>query len=185
VPGRVNGFSLAYTAAGAVVLWSGIQGWSISATFKALLSGTTPASSTEQINTTAVEQSEAASSTGGSSGGTVLQGGAAGGTAKANQAIAKLLAAPYGWSTGTQWDDLVSLWTRESGWNNKADNPTSGAYGIPQSLPATKMPKSARPPSEGGSSNATAQISWGLAYIKDTYGSPSAAWAHEESAGWY
>jgi hypothetical protein len=112
-----------------------------------------------------------------------------------NQGIGKLLAASYGWSTGTEWDDLVSLWDRESGWDNTIWNGgshaatlpagSSGAYGIAQSLPYTKYPKAGWPPGYGGSADPHAQISWGLAYIKSTYGSPSAAWAHETSAGWY
>jgi len=112
-----------------------------------------------------------------------------------NQATGKLLAASYGWSTGTQWDDLVSLWDRESGWDNTVWNggshaatqpaSSSGAYGIAQSLPYSKYPKAGWPPGYGGSADPTSQISWGLSYIKATYGSPSAAWAHETSAGWY
>lgn len=98
-----------------------------------------------------------------------------------NQAIGKQLAAAYGWDTGPEWDALVALWNRESGWRADAKNPTSGAYGIPQSLPASKM-------ASAGSdylTNPATQIKWGLGYIKSTYGSPSNAWAHEQSAGWY
>src|SRR5262249_31224971 len=98
--------------------------------------------------------------------------------AAANQATAKLLAAPFGWSSGTQWDDLVKLWDQESGWNDKAVNPSSGATGIPQLLPAAH----AVPP---GWSSPAVQIGWGLTYIAGTYGSPAAAWAHEQSYGWY
>lgn len=179
MPGRVNGFSLAYTSVGAVILWSGIKGWSISATFKNLLSGTTPTSSTEPIDTTSVVLTADTSSSSG--GGSTAAGdtGAATGTAQANQAIAKLLAAPYGWSTGTQWTDLVSLWNQESGWNNKAQNPTSTAYGIAQFLDTTWGPYGAK------TSSATLQIKYGLAYIKDRYGSPEGAWAHERANDWY
>ncbi len=186
MPGKINGFSLAYTVAGGIVLWSGIKGWSISQTFKNLLSGTTPTANTEQITDTAfggpADTTSPAGSTASAPAGNT---GADTATAAANQAIAKLLAAPYGWSTGTEWTDLVSLWNQESGWSNTAENPTSDAYGIPQALPYTKMPKAAWPPSAGGSANATSQISWGLSYIKSTYGSPSAAWAHETADDWY
>ena len=115
--------------------------------------------------------------------------------AASNQNIGKMLAASYGWSAGAEWDDLVSLWDRESGWDNTiwnggshaATQPagSSGAYGIAQSLPYTKYPKAGWPPGYGGSADPTSQISWGLAYIKSTYGTPGAAWAHETSAGWY
>jgi resuscitation-promoting factor RpfB len=106
---------------------------------------------------------------------------AIGGSITKNQAIAKILAAGYGWSTGQEWADLVSLWERESGWNNHAKNPSSGAYGIPQSLPASKMGTLANPPV----SSASAQIAWGLKDIKQTYGDPVGAWAHEQQFGWY
>jgi hypothetical protein len=112
-----------------------------------------------------------------------------------NQNIGKMLAASYGWSTGAEWDALVQLWDRESGWDNTVWNggshaatqpaSSSGAYGIAQSLPYSKYPKAGWPPGYGGTADPTSQISWGLAYIKSTYGSPSAAWAHETSAGWY
>lgn len=107
------------------------------------------------------------------------------GSAASNQHIGKLLAAGYGWDTGANWNDLVKLWNQESGWNNHAENPSSHAYGIPQALPYTKMPKSAWPERAGGQSDPRSQISWGLAYIRSRYGSPSAAWAHEVSNNWY
>jgi resuscitation-promoting factor RpfB len=175
MPGRINGFSLAYTGVGAVVMWSGIKGWSLTSTFRSLLSGKAPTTTTEPIT-------GSSSSTGSSTPAAAGDTGASNAGAAANQAIAKLLAAPYGWSTGTQWDDLVSLWNRESGWSNTADNLSSGAYGIAQALPPTKYPAAGQ---ASGGSSASAQISWGLQYIQETYGSPEAAWAHEESAGWY
>jgi hypothetical protein len=87
--------------------------------------------------------------------------------------------AQYGW-TG-QFSCLSELWERESGWNASAENPSSGAYGIPQALPASKM-ASAGP---DWRTDAATQIRWGLSYIQDRYGSPCGAWSHEESAGWY
>ncbi len=85
----------------------------------------------------------------------------------------------YGWSG--QFSCLDALWGRESGWNVDAENPSSGAYGIPQALPASKM-ASAGP---DWRSDAATQISWGLGYIRAQYGSPCAAWDHEEAVGWY
>jgi hypothetical protein len=112
-----------------------------------------------------------------------------------NQNIGKMLAAAYGWSDGDEWDDLVDLWDRESGWNNQVWNggstaatqpaDSSGAYGIPQALPYTKMPQAGWPPGYGGTADPTSQITWGLSYIKSTYGTPSAAWQHETTYGWY
>jgi len=108
------------------------------------------------------------------------------GNAAANQNMAKILCAGYGWApqqNGTEWAALVDLWNMESGWNQYAQNAGSGAYGIPQALPASKM-------ASAGSdyrTNPKTQIMWGLAYIKSRYGSPAAAWAHEMSTSphWY
>jgi hypothetical protein len=86
----------------------------------------------------------------------------------------------YGWSSD-QFSCLVPLWNQESGWNVEATNPTSGAYGIPQALPGSKM-ASAGPDWQ---TDASTQIRWGLGYIKGTYGSPCGAWAHEQAVGWY
>jgi len=100
--------------------------------------------------------------------------------------IGKTKAAAMGW-TGAQWTALEKLWTNESGWNPKAKNPSSGAYGIPQALPHTKMPKAAWPESAGGQSDAGTQIQWGLNYIKSRYGSPVMALAfwNRQKPHWY
>lgn len=81
----------------------------------------------------------------------------------------------------SQFGCLDRLWTKESGWNHRAMNPSSGAYGIPQSLPASKM-------ASAGSdylTNPITQVKWGLGYISSRYGSPCNAWAHSQSVGWY
>ncbi|KHK95516.1 hypothetical protein LK09_18865 [Microbacterium mangrovi] len=95
------------------------------------------------------------------------------------RAIAQGLLASYGWGQ-SQMPCLNSLWNRESGWNVHAANP-SGAYGIPQALPGSKM-SSAGP---DWANNPTTQIKWGLGYIKSMYGSPCGAWGHSQSTGWY
>ncbi len=95
------------------------------------------------------------------------------------QAIAYGLLGAYGFSTD-QWGCLDDLWQEESGWRYNAENP-SGAYGIPQALPGSKM-ASAGPDWQ---TDPTTQIEWGLGYIQSTYGTPCAAWAHEEADGWY
>jgi hypothetical protein len=96
------------------------------------------------------------------------------------EAIAKRMLGAFGWAAN-QMGPLISLWDRESGWRWNAKNPTSGAYGIPQALPASKMAAAGA----DWLTNPTTQIKWGLGYIKTRYGSPSGAWAHEESSGWY
>lgn len=85
-----------------------------------------------------------------------------------------------GWSEG-EWTCLDALWTRESHWDPTATNASSGAYGIPQSLPASKM-------AAAGSdwrTNPLTQIRWGLSYIAAAYGTPCAALAHSSSYGYY
>jgi hypothetical protein len=96
------------------------------------------------------------------------------------QQIAEGMLASYGWSS-SQFSCLNSLWNEESGWNVTASNPSSGAYGIPQALPGSKM-ASAGPDWQ---TDAATQIRWGLGYIQADYGSPCGAWAHEEADGWY
>ena len=96
------------------------------------------------------------------------------------QAIARDMLAARGWGSD-QFGCLVSLWNRESGWNVYAQNPSSGAYGIPQALPGSKMGSAG----SDWQTNAATQIAWGLGYIADRYGSPCGAWGHSESAGWY
>jgi hypothetical protein len=95
------------------------------------------------------------------------------------QQIARQMLGQFGWSAD-QFGYLQPLWQHESGWNVSAANP-SGAYGIPQALPGSQM-ASAGP---NWRTNPATQIRWGLQYIKDRYGSPSGAWAHEQAANWY
>ncbi|MFI5496494.1 lytic transglycosylase domain-containing protein [Actinoplanes sp. NPDC051859] len=80
-----------------------------------------------------------------------------------------------------QFPCLNKLWNKESGWNHHAENPSSGAYGIPQSLPGSKMASVG----DDWASNPATQIKWGLGYIKGRYGSPCEAWGHSQSVGWY
>lgn len=176
----LSGLAVAEVGVGGILLYSGIKGYSIADTFTWLAKGTAP-QQTEQIAQADYSAADIAAATASASG---ESGGTNNGNAQ-NQVIGRLLATPYGWAAGQEWDDLVQLWHRESGWSNTAVNPQSGAYGIAQALPYTKMPRAAWPPSDGGSASASAQISWGLAYIRDRYGDPVQAWAHEQSAGWY
>jgi hypothetical protein len=81
----------------------------------------------------------------------------------------------------SQFYCLDALWDRESGWNVYASNPGTGAYGIPQALPGSKMASAGL----DWAGDAETQIQWGLGYIDATYGSPCAAWGHEEATGWY
>ena len=96
------------------------------------------------------------------------------------KAVAKLLAAQRGWNS-TQFTCLDLLWNKESGWNYRASNPSSGAYGIPQALPGSKMGSIAA----DWRVNPATQIQWGLNYIAGRYGTPCGAWSHSQATGWY
>lgn len=96
---------------------------------------------------------------------------------KAAVPLGRMLAARAGWG-GSQWSCLYSLWNRESGWSTPDTNPSSGAAGIPQALPPSKM-------GPGWETNLRQQIEWGLGYVRARYGSPCAAWAHSNAFNWY
>ncbi|MFF2383773.1 phage tail tape measure protein [Streptomyces sp. NPDC058108] len=108
--------------------------------------------------------------------------GGSGGGSSANQKIGQALAAARGWS-GPQWAALKNLWNGESGWNERALNKSSGAYGIPQSLPASKMASAG----SDWKTNAGTQIKWGLSYIASRYGNPLNAYSQwlGRSPHWY
>jgi hypothetical protein len=108
------------------------------------------------------------------------QEAAAASAARAAQQTARKMLGHFGWG-GRQFSPLVKLWNRESGWNKYAQNPSSGAYGIPQAVPGSKMASAGK----NWRSNATTQIRWGLRYIKGRYGYPRRAWQHELAYGWY
>ena len=90
------------------------------------------------------------------------------------------MAATYGWGDD-QFQCLDSLWTKESHWNYQASNGSSGATGIPQALPGSKMASFGT----DWATNATTQVKWGLDYIKRSYGTPCSAWGHSEAVNWY
>jgi len=96
------------------------------------------------------------------------------------QVIAAALAAERGW-TGAQFDALIALWSRESGWRVNALNSSSCAYGIPQALPGSKMGDIA----PDWQTNPATQITWGLNYIQGRYGDPISALAHSDANHWY
>jgi hypothetical protein len=96
------------------------------------------------------------------------------------QAVAREMVLARGWGED-QYACLYNLWQRESNWNVYAQNRSSGAYGIPQALPGSKMATAGA----DWQTNAVTQISWGLGYISGRYGTPCGAWGHSQSVGWY
>ena len=102
------------------------------------------------------------------------------GVAGDNLALGEAAAKQVGW-TGAEWEALKQLWHGESGWNNNAQNPTSTAYGIAQFLDSTWAPYGPK------TADPAKQIEYGIRYIQDRYGTPSAAWAfwNAQSPHWY
>lgn len=99
----------------------------------------------------------------------------------ANVELGQKLAAERGW-VGEEWYCLYQLWQKESKWNHLASNRSSGAYGIPQAYPGSKMASVAA----DWQTNPETQIKWGLGYIaKGKYKTPCGAWRHSQATGWY
>ena len=98
----------------------------------------------------------------------------------ARATAAALASSRYGWGAG-EFSCLNQLWQKESGWSYTAYNASSGATGIPQALPGSKMASAG----SDWKTNAATQISWGLEYIKGVYGNPCSAWGHSQSVNWY
>jgi len=201
----ISGGAVAYTAVGGLVLYSGIKGATLTDTAKAVLAGNLTVTGTQPIDFspgTIVNSgvgAQAGGTTGsGSAGGSSGGGGSlqSGGSA---QAILQRTAASFGW-TGAQWQALASVEMAEAGFNPRAENPSSHAYGLAQSLghpfaggPASNgineyggfglTPAQSRAASEG---DPGPQALWMCRYIDATYhGSPEAAWAHEQADHWY
>lgn len=96
------------------------------------------------------------------------------------QAIGYQMVIARGWGDD-QFACLSALWHRESGWRVNAHNRSSGAYGIPQSLPGNKMASAGA----DWETNPATQITWGLGYISARYGTPCGAWEKSQRSGWY
>jgi hypothetical protein len=170
--GGLSALALAEIAGGAVQAWSGITNASTATALRSILGGKPPqpGTGTEPITTTA-EVTPAGTSPGGTGPAPAAD---LTGTAAANRALGRFMAAGYGWATGDEWAFLSTGWQEESGWSNTAQNGSwPDAYGIAQANPGTKYPQSGWPVSAGGSSRAAVQIAWGLSYIKSRYGSPT------------
>ncbi|MBA9007606.1 MULTISPECIES: aggregation-promoting factor C-terminal-like domain-containing protein [Thermomonospora] len=100
-------------------------------------------------------------------------------SAAQNKAYGRQMNELKGW--GACWPSLEELWEHESSWNERAENPSSGAYGIPQALPAEKLASAG---ADWRTSSPT-QIAWGLSYIKARYGDPCKAWRFWQANHWY
>jgi hypothetical protein len=98
----------------------------------------------------------------------------------AKEVAKNLISTKYQWSDA-QFSCLNQLWTKESNWNYKARNKSSGAHGIAQALPATKM----EIVGTDWRTNPVTQITWGLKYIEERYDTPCKAWSKFKRSRWY
>lgn len=172
---RVDGVGLAAVVAGFVLVYSGVTGKGVLQSVQSVIQGKSPSGVANSLPISGQDTT---------TGGTAVTGLPAGSNASVSlanvsqyQSYAFSQFGQYGWGTD-QREPLIQLWNKESGWNPTATNPSSGAYGIPQALPASKIPG-------GRGSSAQTQIDWGLAYIFLTYKTPAMAWAHEQANNWY
>lgn len=177
-PKPMDGVGIAVLTVGGILVYAGFKGYSVLAVVQNLVTGKPIATDVSVTNPISTEKHETLGAGG------VYEGPIA--TTGSPVAVGQRMAAGMGW-TGDEWSALKKLWDGESNWNPKAKNPSSGAYGIPQALPYSKMPKKAWPESAGGQSDAATQIQWGLNYIKSRYGSPRMALAfwNRQHPHWY
>lgn len=192
----VDAVGIGAVAAGSVFLYAGVRGVSVPAALTAIVQGKSPAGVpvTQAITGTPAAATPAA-------GGITTAAAAAAdvaGSASPQQALADAAAA-YGWNTGAQWQALSNVEMAEAGFNPTIVNPTSGALGLAQALGHGQGAATAGSLGNeyGGfgvsdavaraanSGDAGAQAVWMLAYIAATYGTPEAAWAHEQEFRWY
>lgn len=181
--GTLSGLAVAEITAGLVFAWSGVENVPVVTVLRALATGHLPAKGPSGQY---VASTGGATSTGAPAPKPPLKD--LSGTETANRTLGQFLAATYGWGIGKDWQALDYGWGQlESGWNNQVYNGgTVGgayepdkAYGIPQALGhgpgGAPFPagNAGNPPGAGGSSSPTAQILWGLSYIKGEYGRPS------------
>ena len=122
----------------------------------------------------------AGGTSGGAAGGTTAGVAAAPPDPGTAQSIAYNMLSSFGWSPSTYFSCLNNIYTRESGWRYNAEN-ASGAYGIPQALPGSKMATAGA----DWMTNPATQIKWGLGYIQSRYGDPCSAWSFWQAHGYY
>jgi hypothetical protein len=195
----VSGAAVAALAAGGILAWSGIRGFSISTSVKEILSGKDPRNQqvAAPVTPSGLLQgllpgplASLLGVSGGSPGGSASTPAGANSSANVlNSGLAKSVAASFGW-TGSQFNSLTQILMHESGGNPKAKNPSSGALGVAQALGHGNANTGGSLGNQYGgyglsdaqaraanSGNAYWQFQWMMHYIKSTYGSPNAAWA--------
>lgn len=170
----INGFALSAILAGSILLYAGFKGYSVKTALQNVIRGKTPGSGQSTIS--GLSTVDAVSGSGSSTGSPSVPSGISG----SNKQVLQAVAASFGW-TGSEWTALDNVEMAEAGYNLTATNPSSGAYGMAQFING---------PSEyaqygGDSTTARGQSIAMCNYIKQRYGTPSVAWAHEQQYNWY
>ncbi len=186
--GQLNGIAAATAGAGVLLVYAGLKGKSLLSEVQSVIRGKSPSSATAANPITASQ----------SPGGVPAAAAAALGSSSPQQALQNAAAA-YGWGSGAQWQALQNVEMAEAGFDPGAVNPTSGAYGLAQALghgqgAATQGTVANEYGGYGlsdgeaqaaNSGDAGAQAVWMCQYIAATYGTPEAAWSHEQEFHWY
>lgn len=195
-----KGTYLLIAGGGAIILWAGIKGKSPAGVLRNVISGQQPATTQTTAQITGLNLTSPVSgggTGGGGSSGTVNTGTPSGaGSVAVYKTFAMTLLVKHGWPG--QFSAFNSLEMQEAGWNANATNSSSGAYGIGQALGHGTANTRGSVTNEYGnfgtsdatckaanSGNGFAQLIWMMNYIAITYGSPNAAWAHEQAHNWY
>jgi len=190
----VNGVALGAVALGGLFVYSGITGKSILSAISQTVQGKSPTLATSANSIGAIAQDMASTAIGGSnsSTGTVVNSSSA-------MAAMQQTAAQFGWGTGAEWTALVAVENQEAGFNPTAKNPSSGAYGLAQSLghhysggPASNgineyggYGLTASQSEQASLGQPAPQALWMLNYIKSRYGDPIAAEKFHLANNWY
>jgi hypothetical protein len=190
--GKIDGIALGSIAAGGLLVYAGIKGKSVPSLLTGFIQGKPPGSATAA---NAITGPTAADNTA-SGAGVITTGSLPSGS---GQAALQAAAAAHGWGSGAQWQALSNVEMAEAGFNPQATNGSSGAYGLAQALghgngAATQGTVTNEYGGFGltdaqaqaaNSGDAGAQAVWMVNYIAATYGTPEAAWAHEQANHWY
>lgn len=191
MPGaRISGLAVTELAAGFVLFWSGLKNSTLQDTLTSFAHGQLVTATPESAPAVGISDAPATAAAAGTGGSTAAApsgvgspGAVNGCTASqtaSNKQLGQLLAAAYGWGTGAEWNALNGVVLLESGWCNKAQNPTSTAYGIGQFLDTTWAAVGATK-----SSDPATQITAMLRYIKERYGTPEKAYSFHIANGYY
>lgn len=166
-----DGAMIAVAGFGVLLTWSAVSNQKITVALQDIVKGTKPPPGPAG-NTPITD-------TGGSVSGSFTDspGGQTAKQKAANQALGKVMAAAYGWSTGAEWTALNNIVMAESGWDADAQNPTSSAAGIAQNINgfSAAYPRGV----------ASIQIAWLLSYVAGRYHDPVSAWQFHLANGWY